>query len=164
MARAVELAGAPRPASVGLVLSDDRELAAWRTFSDAVSGFAAAVEPTLLGPLPRVEHVRSRVDVRTWDDLVERPLGATVRERFAHDLVRGVVATDGLIGISTSLEDPERLANRCFLYHVVGNGTGEWRVPVGGMGAVTDELARVARGAGAASAPHGDGDRAGRGG
>ncbi|MEH3033468.1 MAG: NAD(P)/FAD-dependent oxidoreductase [Aeromicrobium erythreum] len=145
---------------------DDRELAAWRTFSDAVSGFAAAVEPTLLGPLPRVEDVRSRVDVRTWDDLVERPLGATVRERFAHDLVRGVVATDGLIGISTSLEDPERLANRCFLYHVVGNGTGEWRVPVGGMGAVTDELARVAREAGTdlrtrhtvtAVEPHADG-------
>src|SRR5690606_3581885 len=31
----------------------------------------------------------------------------------------------------------------------VGNGTGEWRVPVGGMGAVTDALARAATSAGA---------------
>ncbi|MGA8256316.1 MAG: FAD-dependent oxidoreductase, partial [Nocardioides sp.] len=33
--------------------------------------------------------------------------------------------------------------------HLIGNGTGEWRVPVGGMGAVTDALARAAVGAGA---------------
>jgi phytoene dehydrogenase-like protein len=32
---------------------------------------------------------------------------------------------------------------------VIGQGTGEWDVPVGGMGAVTGELARVAREAGA---------------
>src|SRR5690606_3331507 len=32
---------------------------------------------------------------------------------------------------------------------LIGEGTGEWRVPVGGMGSVTDELARVATEAGA---------------
>src|SRR5690606_11819732 len=32
---------------------------------------------------------------------------------------------------------------------LIGEGTGEWRVPVGGMGAVTAELARVATEAGA---------------
>jgi phytoene dehydrogenase-like protein len=37
----------------------------------------------------------------------------------------------------------------CFLYHVMGGGTGEWDVPVGGMGAVTDALAKAAVGAGA---------------
>ena len=41
------------------------------------------------------------------------------------------------------------MQNRCFLYHLIGNGTGEWRVPVGGMGAVTDALAVAARDAGA---------------
>ncbi len=41
------------------------------------------------------------------------------------------------------------MQNRCFLYHLIGNGTGEWRVPVGGMGAVTDALARAASTAGA---------------
>ena len=32
---------------------------------------------------------------------------------------------------------------------MIGNGTGEWRVPVGGMGAVADELVRAATRAGA---------------
>jgi phytoene dehydrogenase-like protein len=39
--------------------------------------------------------------------------------------------------------------NRCFLYHVIGGGTGDWDVPVGGMGALTDALADAARAAGA---------------
>ena len=63
--------------------------------------------------------------------------------------MRGVVATDGLIGTFTDLDDPALDANRCFLYHVIGGGTGDWDVPVGGMGAVTGELARAAREAGA---------------
>ena len=39
--------------------------------------------------------------------------------------------------------------NVCFLYHLIGGGTGDWDVPVGGMGAVTDALARAAAAAGA---------------
>jgi phytoene dehydrogenase-like protein len=37
----------------------------------------------------------------------------------------------------------------CLLYHVIGNGTGRWRVPVGGMGAVTGAIAAAAQRAGA---------------
>ena len=54
---------------------------------------------------------------------------------FASDLVRGIVATDALIGTFAGLDDPGLVQNRCFLYHVIGNGTGRWDVPVGGMGA-----------------------------
>jgi phytoene dehydrogenase-like protein len=86
--------------------------------------------------------------MRVWEQVFERPLGATLEELFDDDLVRGVVATDGLIGTHTSLRSADLLANRCFLYHVIGNGTGEWRVPVGGMGAVTAELHRAALAAG----------------
>ena len=32
----------------------------------------------------------------------------------------------------------------CFLYHLLGNGTGEWDVPIGGMGAVSGALAAAA--------------------
>jgi phytoene dehydrogenase-like protein len=39
-------------------------------------------------------------------------------------------------------------ANICFLYHLIGNGTGEWKVPRGGMGALVKELERVATDAG----------------
>jgi phytoene dehydrogenase-like protein len=47
------------------------------------------------------------------------------------------------------MREPSLIQNRCFLYHLIGNGTGEWRVPVGGMGAVTGALAASARAAGA---------------
>ena len=45
--------------------------------------------------------------------------------------------TDALIGTFASNYDPALDANICFLYHVIGNETGEWSIPVGGMGAVT---------------------------
>ncbi len=35
------------------------------------------------------------------------------------------------------------------MYHVIGGGTGDWDVPIGGMGAVSGELTRAARQAGA---------------
>jgi phytoene dehydrogenase-like protein len=58
------------------------------------------------------------------------------------------VLTDALIGTFASAHDASLAQNRCFLYHVIGNGTGEWRVPVGGMGAVAAELGRAAAEAG----------------
>jgi phytoene dehydrogenase-like protein len=127
----------------------DAEYDAWRTFYADVSELAEVVAPTLLQPLPAEREVRDLVDPGTWRDFVTTPLGTTIEQRFADDTVRGVVATDGLIGTFASMTDPSLVQNRCFLYHLIGNGTGEWRVPVGGMGAVTDALARAAVDAGA---------------
>ena len=93
--------------------------------------------------------MKELVDDGTWDALVENPLGAVIEDRFSDDTVRGVVATDGLIGTFADLNSPSLAQNRCFLYHVVGNGNGEWRVPVGGMGAVSAALEVAARNAGA---------------
>lgn len=127
----------------------DDDYDAWRRLYADVAGLAQVVAPTLLGPLPTERAVRDAVDPGVWRDLVVRPIGETIEERFADDTVRGVVATDALIGSFVSLHDPSLVQNRCFLYHLLGNGTGEWRVPVGGMGAVTDALERSARSAGA---------------
>lgn len=127
----------------------DEEYAAWQRFYADVGGLAEAVAPTLLQPLPTEREVRDRVDPQVWREVVEEPLGRAIEARFRDDLVRGVVGTDALIGTFASLHDPSLIQNRCFLYHLIGNGTGEWRVPVGGMGAVTDALARAAVGAGA---------------
>ena len=80
-----------------------------------------------------------------WTDLFEAPIGEAIARRFADDTVRGVVATDALIGTFASLFDQSLLANRCFLYHLIGRGTGEWLVPVGGMGALVDGLTAAAR-------------------
>jgi len=122
----------------------DEEYDAWREFYADVADLAHVVAPTLLEPLPTERAIRERVDPGTWRDVVTRPLGEAVERRFRDDTVRGVVATDALIGTFASLDDPSLVQNRCFLYHLVGNGTGEWRVPVGGMGAVTTALARAA--------------------
>ncbi len=66
-----------------------------------------------------------------------------------NDVVRGVVATDALIGTFAGIDDRSLCQNICFLYHLIGGGTGDWDVPVGGMGAVTSALAAAARGYGA---------------
>jgi phytoene dehydrogenase-like protein len=128
--------------------SDD-EYDAWRTFYTEVARLGWVVAPTLLSPLPRGSRIRSQVDLTTWRDVVESPLGEVIERRFTDDTVRGVVATDALIGTFASLHDPSLVQNRCFLYHLIGNGTGERRVPVGGMGAVTEALTKAALGAGA---------------
>ena len=127
----------------------DEEYAAWQEFYAEVGRMAEVVAPTLMQPLPLERDVRGLVDERIWNDVVEQPLGRAISSRFTDDTVRGVVATDALIGTFASMDDLSLIQNRCFLYHLVGNGTGEWRVPVGGMGAVTDALARAAADAGA---------------
>src|SRR5215210_939727 len=76
-------------------------------------------------------------------------LADVVADELSHDVVRGVALTDGLIGTHADVHAADGLAGRCFLYHVIGNGTGQWRVPVGGMGAVTGAMALAARSAGA---------------
>ncbi|MFD9703821.1 phytoene desaturase family protein [Lentzea sp. NPDC059081] len=123
----------------------------WQRWYADLELMAAALAPTLLEPLVSRDHLRVHVDAvargRVWEQVFERPIGATLQELFDNNLVRGVVATDALIGTHASLHS--LAANKCFLYHVIGNGTGEWKVPVGGMGAVTAELERVAREAGA---------------
>ncbi|GAA1518464.1 phytoene dehydrogenase-like protein [Agromyces terreus] len=128
----------------------EADAAAATSFAADTARLAERLFPTLTEPLPTRAEARALVaDDRIWAEFVEQPLGTTIDARFADDLVRGVVATDGLIGTFTDLDDPALDANRCFLYHVIGGGTGDWDVPVGGMGAVTGELARAARAAGA---------------
>ena len=125
-----------------------REYDAWRAFHDEVAALAGVVAPTLLQPLPEKEVLRAQVPGRVWDSLVEQPIGEVLEATFADDTVRGVVASRALTGTFADLHDPRLEQNRCFLYHLLG-GTGGWRVPVGGMGAVTGALEDAARGAGA---------------
>ncbi|KAF4409645.1 phytoene desaturase family protein, partial [Streptomyces lycii] len=128
----------------------DREFDAWQRFHGMTARLAERVFPTLTEPLPTRAGLRARIgDEAAWQAVFEQPLGVVIEETFDDDLVRGVVLTDGLIGTFADAHDPGLAQNRCFLYHVVGGGTGDWDVPVGGMGALTDALAGAARGAGA---------------
>ncbi|MFM8824610.1 MAG: phytoene desaturase family protein [Candidatus Nanopelagicus sp.] len=119
------------------------ESEAWLKFYDQVSKLAKVIAPTLLQPLPTKSELKKRLnDDQIWKILIEQSLGKTLDESFENDLVKGVVLTDGLIGTFTSAYEMQ--ANICFLYHLIGNGTGEWKVPKGGMGALIDELYKKA--------------------
>ncbi|MEU9343250.1 NAD(P)/FAD-dependent oxidoreductase [Streptomyces sp. NPDC048278] len=126
------------------------EYQAWQRFYAMTGRVAERVFPTLTEPLPAREELRRRIDDEAaWRALFEEPVGVAIEENFADDLVRGVVLTDALIGTFADAHDASLRQNRCFLYHVIGGGTGAWDVPVGGMGALTDALATAARSAGA---------------
>ena len=126
---------------------------AWRDYQSLMeleSAIAEIAWPSMLEPL------RSRSDFQSvlktpirqeaWSAFIEQPLGEVI-ERFAkHDVLRGLLMTDGKIGVFTHPYDASLLQNRCFLYHVIGNGTGEWRVPVGGMRALVTSLVDCCRG------------------
>lgn len=112
--------------------------------------------PTLLEPLRRREEARRYVVGRgdhragaAWRAMIERPIGEAIADAVGNDLVRGVIATDALIGTFARLDDPSLAQNVCFLYHVLGGGTGDWDVPIGGMGVLTAALATAAAGHGA---------------
>jgi phytoene dehydrogenase-like protein len=123
---------------------------AWQRFYGRTADLARALFPTVTEPLLRRAEARALVgDSDAWSDFIERPIGEVIEREFRNDLVRGVVLTDALIGTFAPNLDDSLAANRCFLYHVIGNGTGDWDVPVGGMGAVTGELWRAATLAGA---------------
>ncbi|MGW3301476.1 phytoene desaturase family protein [Streptomyces rubiginosohelvolus] len=144
------VAGEGTRESFAALTGGDREYAAWQRFYGMTQRVAERVFPTLTEPLPGRDALRERIDdADAWRMLFEEPLGVAVEENFTDDLVRGVVLTDALIGTFADAHDPSLLQNRCFLYHVIGGSTGDWDVPVGGMGALTDALAGAARAAGA---------------
>jgi phytoene dehydrogenase-like protein len=120
---------------------------AWQDFYAEVAEFAQRIAPTLLQPLKTRSELKSEIGLPDiWDYLIENPIGNEINKRFTSDLVKGVVLTDALIGTFASAFELQ--ANICFLYHLMGNGTGEWKVPIGGMGALVKELTRVATEAG----------------
>ena len=122
---------------------DDKEAIAWQEFYGEIEKFAERIAPSLLEPLRSSAELNTQIAMpQIWDQLIENPIGHVIAEKFKNDLVRGVVLTDGLIGTLTSAYGMQ--ANNCFLYHLIGNGIGEWKVPQGGMGAFVGELHRVA--------------------
>lgn len=123
------------------------EWQAWQSFYNELAVFAEKIAPTMLMPLQSRSELKAMINMpEVWDYLMERPIGEVIQSRFKNDIVRGVILTDALVGTFASAFEMQ--ANICFLYHLIGNGTGEWKVPYGGMGALVKELERVAIAAG----------------
>jgi len=128
--------------SFAALTGDEAEFIQWEDFYNELSKLAQLIAPTMLSPLLTRGEMREIAKQggleRVWNTFIEEPLGEAIRTRFQDDLVRGVVLTDGFIGTFTHADS--FLANKCFLYHLIGNGTGEWKVPLGGMGVLTSKL------------------------
>src|SRR6202049_4352949 len=140
--------------SIADLTGSDTEHEQMKKFYGLSCVFAEHVWDSMLEPLVAKEEFRRQFDVddvsrEAWRSLAEEPLGRAIKRYLKDDLVRGLVLTDAKIGVFTHPHDPSLLQNRCFLYHLIGNKTGEWKVPVGGMGAVARELEQAARNAGA---------------
>jgi phytoene dehydrogenase-like protein len=137
-------------ASFARVTGGDADRAAWDALYAQTAHVAQRVFPTMTQPLRSRDELRALVgDDAAWSALFETPLGATIARDVGDDLVSGVILTDALIGTFAAAGAADLRQNRCFLYHVIGGGTGDWDVPVGGMGAVSGALAQAARAAGA---------------
>ncbi len=131
----------------------EADIEAWNRFFARTARLADVIWPSMTGPLPRFGEISAALADTGDDELVAdfltRPLGEVLEKTFSSDLVRGVALTDGLIGTFADAHGADLRQNICFLYHVIGGGTGDWDVPIGGMGAVAGELERAARTAGA---------------
>ncbi len=140
--------------SMAKLTGNDREYEQMKKFYKLSRVFAEHCWDSMLAPLVAKSEIKKLFDAdavsrEAWRSLVEEPLGRAIERYLQNDLVRGLVLTDGKIGVFTHPHDPSLVQNRCFLYHLIGNKTGEWKVPVGGMGAVARELEQAARKAGA---------------
>jgi phytoene dehydrogenase-like protein len=127
-----------------------REYEQLKKFYRLARVFAEHTWDSMLEPLVARKEFKQRFESdnesrEAWRSLAEEPLGRAIERYLQNDLVRGLVLTDGKIGVFTHPHDPSLVQNRCFLYHLIGNKTGEWKVPVGGMGAVARELEKAAR-------------------
>lgn len=140
-------------ASFAAIGASEDEFRAFNDFYASCGKLTQALWPTMTTPLPtrsaarQLAHEAGAADA--WEAMIERPIGDAITGALEHDLVRGVVLTDALIGTFARADDADLQQNICFLYHLIGGGTGDWDVPVGGMGAVSGALERSAREAGA---------------
>ena len=134
----------------GVLIGDAPPVEGWERLYATGRRVAETVFPSLTEPLRSAADLRARVgDDDAWAALIERPVGELIEACLADDVLRGIALTDALIGTFAGAHDADLRQNRCFLYHVIGNGTGHWDVPVGGMGAVTDALRDAALATGA---------------
>jgi phytoene dehydrogenase-like protein len=131
----------------------DSEYRGWHRFNHLSEILAQKLWPTLLQPLQSRTQMQAQLtspdEREAWDAFIEQPLGLAIEQHMQDDLVRGLTFTNAKIGILNHPHDRSLRQNRTYLMHAIGQGTGDWRVVVGGMGHVSRELTRVAQAAGA---------------
>jgi phytoene dehydrogenase-like protein len=120
----------------------------WILKSPPQAGAGLAGLPTMLS-LGRDLHGLSTSDVRTVHDYATRSAGDILDRHFRGDLAKALFGFDGVVGNFASPYTPGTAY--VLLHHLFGEAAGvpgAWGHAIGGMGAITQAMARAAREAG----------------
>ena len=143
-----------------------RDAEAFPRYEALLERIARAIEPTL-DAAPPDPLLRRPADLRPWWLLLKAalrlgrdtpaaarlllgPARELLEEWFDSEPLRGTLATDAVIGAFAAPSTPG--TGYVLFHHVMGSVTGErgvWAYVRGGMGSLSDALARAARAAGA---------------
>ena len=127
----------------------EKEWEGYLKFSERCQKFASLIWDSILQPLTAKRHWKQKfeneAEAELWEDIVEKPIGFFIEKYIKSDVLRGILLTDARIGVLSYAYDPSLLQNRTFIYHIIGNKTGEWRVPKGGMGSLVSQLVEKAK-------------------
>jgi phytoene dehydrogenase-like protein len=122
----------------------ESEWQGYKTILNKGTQFAELVWDSFTEPLKNKsdweQYFKSKNQSNLWNEFVEEPIGNLIEKHLKSDILRGVILTDGKIGSYTHAHDKSLLQNRTYIYHIIGNKTGEWRVPAGGMGNLANQL------------------------
>jgi phytoene dehydrogenase-like protein len=130
-----------------------RDAAAYPRFEAMLARMAELLRPLLLRPprLPTLLRAVRRRHLHELYRLMTMSVGDLLDEWFETDAVKGAYASTGVVGVWAGPRTPGTAYN--LLHHELGelNGVpGLWGHVKGGMGALSDAIARSAEAAGAA--------------
>lgn len=127
--------------------------------ADAYGRFEDLWEEASIRLRPLLEHPATRKQARRafrrseieglFKKTVDAPIADVCEEYFETDIVRGMMASQGIIGTAAGPRTPG--TSYIYLHHAFGESTGKsgaWGFVRGGMGAITQALAEVVRAAG----------------
>ncbi|RYU96285.1 phytoene desaturase family protein [Emticicia agri] len=126
----------------------EEEWEGYQTILKKQQTFAGLIWDSFLLPLKSKADWKAYFEAENqselWQSFVEEPIGKFIETHVKSDILRGVLMTDAKIGSYTHAYDESLLQNKTFIYHIIGNKTGEWRVPQGGMGNLVAQLIKKA--------------------
>lgn len=153
---------APLPDGGGVLVWDDPERRAGsiaevsKGDADAYEEFSALFDEAARRLRPMLSYPATRRQVRRafrksdvedlFDKTVEGSIADACEEYFESDAMQGLMASQGITGSAGGPKTPGTAYN--FLHHSMGEAAGPlgtWGYVRGGMGAITQELARVLR-------------------